>query len=429
MMSKPSRLWRKLGATQPIFTGWSETADDLAMNDEDIKSITITRGSSGATFGPQTHTLEVDTIRPYREHTDEPLHLDLTAHGAERIAALTGASTSTITPRYFGRIGRQIVDDYGGGYDLSKWHVSLYCSKWQSQLANSDRLGNQISGGSVHYLMDHFMNPSIDASFMPYMPPAVFTSPAGDYGTMINDYDLATAKIPFSSFAGSYLTAPGYYVQNTRTGADRVMTIDYRWNSATNQLGTALPLTRSQVLAPTQWDQPRQDTPGNHLVTWTGPSGARHKTVGPDPSDARIPVTEHDLSYIRYSDESQPVRLAASAYGAERNDKGYRLPSVTIDLLTLISSPVKADQIQAKQLVSMEMGDPVFLSGDWFRYLGGIVFATGIKETITADKWEIELSLAPSYETTGYTTPDVPARAWDSARIAWDTETREWNEA
>lgn len=422
-----SRLWKKTGATASLFNITSDGDDSFNVLDHHAKSITITRGGADSVFGTQEHTIEVDTAVSLGDRTDQAIRMKLTDYGAQLLSDRLGYSASGFTDRYFGRVGTQTITDRGGIHDASKWHASLYGSKWQSQLANSDRIGNQISSESVYYLMDHFMRPSY--SNLDQMPSPEFSSPAADYGTMINDYDLGESKIPYSEFANKYLTAPGFYVQNRRTGADRVFTLKQRWDNALARMNTYYPLTRSQCLAPTTWEQPREDRPRNHRVSWRSPDGPTNAMTGPDVDDVRVPVVEHDVSHIRFTDVHQPVHLNHASYGAERIDTGYRLPGVTIDLLALISSDRHDDRRQAIQLLLMDMGDPVFLSGDWHASLDGILFATGIKETITADRWDIELSLTPSIAAVGEWSPPIPPRIWDSAHMPWNDETRKWDNA
>lgn len=421
-----SRLWRKLGLTQPLVRVWTEVDSSFEMNDRDIKSITITRGSAGSTTGLQEHTMEVNTVANRPSRTDRPLHCDLTTYGANRIQQLTGQSASTIKQRYYGRLGKQVINDGGGGWNVNNWHTDFYCSKWQSQLENSDRLGNQIDQNEVHYLMNHFMNPGLDTD-LDYMPAPEFLSPTNTYGIMNNSYELGEAKIPYSEFASKYLNDPGYYVQNKRSGADRVLTMKYRWTLANNRLASWMPLTRSHVLSPTKWEQPNEDRPRNHVVLWRKPEGIWKYVVGPNPDDVRIPTVEHDLSYIKYYDDWNPKHLAAAGYGQERFDSGYRLPSMQIDLLRLLDTNEPSRLKQAAQLLYMEMGDPVYLSGDWYPSLTGIHFASGIKETITPDRWDIELSLDPAIAVVGeWARETVPAQTWESALYPWDDATYPW---
>lgn len=424
-MGKVSRLWKKLGLTQPLISIWSEADPDFAMNDHDITSITINRGGSNSVIGLQDHTMEVNTIASRGSRTDRPLHCDLTTYGANRISDLTAANPDIIKPRYFGRIGRQTIEDLGGIWDPSKWHTNVYCSKWQSQLENSDRVGNQISGNTVMYLFDHFMNP--EYSNLPYLPKAEFPAPEANYGVMINDYDLGTAKITYSEFARKYFDDPGFYVQNTRAGADRVLTLAYRWSVAMSRLEYQIPITRSQAISPATWEQPNENRPRNHRVIWKDSNGHRSAMTGYDVNDVRIPLVDHDMGHIRFYDDYQPLHLNYLSYGAERVDSGYRLPSITIDLLRLITSSEPSHRVQARQLLGLEMGDPVFLGGDWYVNTQGVSFASGIVEKITPDRWDLELSLTPSIATVGEWSPDIAPMTWEAARIPWNSANWPWN--
>lgn len=427
MMPKISRLWRRLGLTKPLVNVWSETDSEFAMNDHDIASITINRGSSSGGFGTQEHTMEVNSVVPRGVRTTQPIHYDLTTYGANRLVELIGGDPSWYRNRYFGRIGRQTIDDSGGISDPSKWHTNFYCSKWQSQLENSDRVGNQIGGHLVMYLFKHFMNP--DVSGLDFIPPAEYPSLDEHYGWMSNTYELDEAKIPYSEFSRKYFTDPGYYVQNTRYGADRVLTIQYRWSQAQARLETQIPITRSQAISPAQWEQPNENQPSNHYVAWRDANGHRSAITGPDPNDVRVPRVDHDISYIRWASDYQPTQMMYASYGAERTDAGYRIPSITVDLLRLIDSPFHAHRLQARQLLRLEMGEPIYLSNDWHPYLRGIHFAVGLNEKISADRWDLEISLMPSIGVVGFWTPEIPAAMWDSARYPWQDETRRWDES
>lgn len=425
-MRKMSRLWKRLGLSEPLISVWTEHDSSFSLDDHDIASVTINRGAANGVFGAQEHTIEIQTIVSRQVRTGYPIHCDLTASGEQHIESLLGSGTGDFRSRYFGRIGRQTADDNGGIADPSRWHTTLYGSKWQTQLRNSDRIGNQIDGVPLMYLFDHFMSPPIDG--VPYLPQPDFPSPNQHYGQMVNDYELGEAHLTYSDFARKYLEAPGYYVQNTREGRDRILTIEKRWADATAGIETQLPLSRAQVLAPAQWDQPNEDRPHNHQVKFRDATGAvRTRTVGPAPNDVRIPVTEHDVSYLQFPTDDQPVQMNRTRYADQRTDTGYRIPTLEIDLLRLIDSQNRADRIQAHQLLKLEMGDPVFLSNDWNPYLRGIHFATGITERITAAGWNLTLSLMPSGTVVGYWPPEVPPRVWDSFQHDWKLETRWWD--
>lgn len=426
-MARTSRLWRRLGMTAPIFNIWSEEDSGLQMTDRDITAITITRGSAGGGFGEQEHTLEVTSAEYRNRSTGNPVHCDLTASGANRIASLIGGNTANIVRRYFGRIGKQTVDDIGGRLNFDKWGTTIYASKWQSQLRRFEREGDQINGSHVVDLFEHFMDPTI--YHITHLPTPEFPSHESRYGVMRNNYSNEERRITYSEFSNKYLEAPGYYVKNMRAGHDRVMTIERRWTEALQRLETHIPLLRSQVLSPATWEQPNEDVPSNHMVVYQTQDGEwRRRTIGPDTNDERIPLTEHDVSYIGWQLMEQPTTMLTVRYARERLDSGYRVPTVEIDLLRLIDSDSVADRRQARQLLEMEMGDPVFFSSDWHHQLRGVHFAEGITETIAHDQWTLSLSLTPSISVVGEWPIHVPAVTWDSAPVWWDNALNTWDE-
>lgn len=426
-MRRTSRLWKRLGLTAPLFNVWSEEDATFQMTDHHLTAITISRGSPDGVFGEQEHTLELNSIVNRSVRTDAPIHCDLTGSGGQRLASLIGGDAESITRRYFGRIGRQTVDDHGGSSGNPKWHTNIYASKWQSQLNNSDRLGYQTNNQLVVELFEHFMDPAMQNTY--HIPAPEFQDDYWEYGTVRNNQEQSESLINYSEFSRKYFEAPGFYVQNTRAGADRVLTIQRRWDLALYRLASTIPLTRSQVLAPAQWDQPNENRPSNHTVIYQNLSGEwLRRTIGPNRDDSRIPLVEHDLSYMAFPSIYQPTQMLEARYAQERTDIGYRLPTVDIDLLRLIDSTKQVDRTQARQLLQLEMGDPVYLSGDWATNIRGIHFATGITEKITPDDWTMTLSLVPAVAVVGSWSPTVPARVWDSARVWWDNATSRWNE-
>lgn len=413
-----------------MFSVWSLLDDEFEMTDHDLKAITINRGAAGAVFGEQDHTMEINSAVVRGVRTDYPIRCQLTNYGAQHLADRLGGDPAAFQDRFYGRIGRQVVDDAGGiGVEGGKWETSIYASKWQSQLRNLQRVGWQNNGEPVMSLFEQFIFRQYNN--LPHMPNPIFPSDSWDYGTMKNDYDYEQQQITYGDFSTKYFDDLGYYVQNTRAGADQVLTIERRWSLAQYRLDKMLPLTRAQVLAPSQWEQPNEDRPRNHTVIYqlVGNSEWQRRTIGPDPDDPRIELAEHDVSYVGWPTLYQPTQMLAARYAQERTNTGYSLPSVEIDLLRLIDSDSEADRTQARQLLELEMGDPIYLSNDWANQIRGIHYATGITESISADGWNMTLSLVPTNVVVGEWSPDVTPQSWDSAREFWDEETRAWNQA
>lgn len=423
-MSRPSRLWKKLGLTSNFIRVWSEEVSDLNIDDSNITSITINRGSSSGISGVQEHTIEIATTVPRDIYTGAPIHCDLSAAAMSVITRLTGAN-DTVKPRYFGRIGRQTVDDTGGyaNYGGGTWSTTFFGASWQAQLPNIEK---EIPQNAWDWLITHIKTAAWPRGVgLSYLPEPDMPAAASQYGQIVETGD----PIAWKDTVQKYVDDPGLYVQNTRTGKDRFLTYELRWNQAQAALEDTPPLTRSQALSPAQWDQPNAALTRSHRVYWTGADGVKWATTGEKPSDPDLPIVEYDLKHIRWStNEFQPWHVALVGYGQEINT-GYRIPTITIDMLRLITSPVYYHRLQARYILALNMGDPIYLSNDWHWYLRGIHFASGITEKITPDAWEITLSLTPSAETVGEWTPQVPAQIWESARYPWSDETRRWGNA
>ena len=99
-MTRTSRLWKRLGITQPMFYVWCLNDPEFAMYDHDIKAITINRGAAGAVFGEQDHTLEINAAVVRGVRTGEPIRLQLTNSGAAHLASRIGGDPETIKQRY-----------------------------------------------------------------------------------------------------------------------------------------------------------------------------------------------------------------------------------------------------------------------------------------------------------------------------------------
>lgn len=424
MFRRPSRLWRKLGLTEPLVRVWSEDDAELDLTDHNVKSVTISRGSGSPSFGPQPHTLEVSTSVPRGVRTGKRIHCDLSTSGAALVGSLISSSPELIAKRYFGRVGRQTIDD-AGGFDGSKWQTTFYGASWQAQMNNTDAEINEVAGTQLKSFLQQLTAPL--GVGLPWIPPSESPAPETQYGSIAASGD----PVAYRDGMRRWATDLGTYVQNCRDGHDRFLPMQYRWDRAVSRLesGLAIPLTRSQAVSPATWDQAQESMIRTHQVLWTGADGPESMVTGGDTDNPNRSVVLYDLRHARWSfNDYQPRHVAYAAANQERNT-GYDLPSVTIDLLLLMTSPHEYHRHQARALLQMEMGDPVYLSHDWHPYLRGIHFATGIDESFSPNGWDITLSLAPSISTLGEWTPDIPPRVWDSARYPWNDETREWDAA
>lgn len=416
-MLNVSRLWRTLGLEEPLIRVWSQ--DDLELDDHMIQSISIHRGAAEPAAGPQPHTLEVATTQPLSTRTGYRVYCDITPHGIGKLYALTGASQTGIKRRFYGRIGRQTMDDQGPG----KIYSTLQAASWQAQLPNTAVEYNEIGGTGIGDFLVQISRPSgVD---LPYMPAAYAPAVTNSYGTIAH---YSAEPVTYSDAIQKWCTDLGIYVKTHRDGTDWFVTNEWRTGNMFDALDTMMPLTRSQAISPATWEQPQENIWRTHRVYWTGddPQPLTY-AAGTDVENPRIPEVKYDMIHAAfYSNESQPRSVARAGFHTEHS-QGYNIPEITVDLLYLATSDVNYHRTQAKQLLEMEVGDPILLSGDWNEYLRGVHFVSGITETITPDGWEMKLSIAPANKTVGEPSPEVPPRIWESAGTPWTEAGYAWN--
>lgn len=414
-----SRLWKKLGATQNLFRMWSE--DDLAdIGDDRIKQISISRGSSTPEYGQHVQTLEVQTTLGLGVHTGKRVHIDLTTYAGNLLYSLCGALAAPTRPRFFGRIGKMTMDDVKPGQQ----HATIYAATWGAQLKNT-AVKRQIAGGTPVADVVKYLHSPYGVGLRK-VPNVATPAPIGTYGYTWDVMEIDS----FSDGIRKFVDDLGLYMHTLRDGNEVLTTTEYMWNQANAKLATTMPLTRSQAISPATWEQPAEDIPRQHWVTYKDGNGNNITNgYGNDTDNPNLPRVEYDMSHIRWvNNDNQPNRAAWIGYTRDR-DNGYTIPSITIDLLRLITSPIEYHRIQAAQLLDLQVGDPVFLSGDWNTTVRGMHFATGIDETITPDGWDLTLSIHPADTVVGQPTPIIPPRVWESAEWPWNDETRAWNGA
>lgn len=419
MSGRVSRLWRKLGATAPLFRVWNQGVVD--HDDHTIKSITINRGSSGPEGGvhPPTMTVEFTTLGYVND--ERRIYVDLTPYGRYRMNQLTGASQDAILRRFYGRIGKQTVNDEALPNGTIRQQTTYEAAGWEAQLPNFARKWNFTRDKRVSDLIMTLARPVAGYTEFPsWFAPA----PASQYGNVRED---RTETETYSEAIGKWTTDIGLYVQTQRTGSLHILPHEYRWNRALSLMPYRVPLTRSQAVSPATWEQPSENIPRVHEARWYSGDGAQVLRWGPPDYTDDYPVVDHDMRHVVWwNNDSQP-RSAVQAFYRQNIVTHYSVPAVTFDLLMLATSPHKSHRDQAKQLLELEVGEAVYLSGDWFGQVSGVYFAVGVDESISPDGWDITLNLSPAHEVVGVFSPDVPAQTFESMRHPWNDAAGTWN--
>lgn len=426
-MTRPSRLYKRLKPSQPLFRIFSTTTDELRLDDDSIRSITITRGSSTPGPGPYAHTIEVESNEfHYGRTTGHQITCEMTDYGRSFIAQRIGASPTKIQTRFGGRVGKLTTEDTGGWWIYGKTTV-LFGASAHAQFSVLDGDVSSEAGLNLANALQRRFRPSgLGQPFMQMVPLALYDGGrTSQYGSLVENTTFSGFDDAMTKLAGD----TGIYIQTRRNGDVYFDTYRARWEKAVavNNRNEATPVGRHQAISPAEWEQPSENLRQAHRVRWTNSSGSVESfVVGLDSTQPNIPVVLHDLTAYRFSDDFQPVHEALVHWYREQAGY-YRVRSLTIDLLKLISSDAEYDHLLAKYLLEMEVGDPIYLSTDWVIDLASIHYAVGMKETITPDGWDIELNIANSAEVVGEYGVTPNPRIWEQFITEWDEERTAWH--
>lgn len=409
-MRRPGRLYRSLKPSAPLFE--FSVDDGTLITDDGLRSITIKRGKSGRGGGVHPATAEVMITGFGSVRSGRSCAVSLTSAGAALVAGLSGAGAAGIAPRFTGRIGRQNVEDDG-----KHPATSFLAASWSAQLAGDQR---------VHQLPKGMITSSAIGQLMT-APKLGLAAPVRMAATAPFGWLMVPQEGTYSELIGKFTTDLGILVRDTRSGGRQIMNHRFRQDRAISTLPSAPTLTRSQALSPASWEQANELQPRNYRLLYTDTANAVKAQIYGDTESTTAEVVDLDMSHIKWTtDVTQPTM---EAFGRRAADwvSSYSIPSITVDLLLLITSPHAMHRAQAARLLAMEVGDPVYLSGDWYGQLQGIHYAEALNETITPDAWTVELSLVPSHVAVGEVSPAVPARTWEAASNSWNSEPRTWN--
>lgn len=416
MAKEPGRLYRKLDwLPKPLFALQTNPLGNVT--DEQISRVIITRGKSDNSGGVNPSTMEVQLGNNKVGIAGNNIGLIIRSAPAAALIAKVGGSaeeTTYIAPRFRGRLGKQSMDDRG---DKKLPLNTIMSASWSAQLSYSPDFHALPSGTNVLTLLQRILRPGYLASRITVL----------SNGSM--DSTFGEASGTYSDLVGPFASDIGILIRDRRDGSLEVLPMPYRRDRALAGMATATSLTRSQALSPAQWVQPNEMPAIEYRLKYRDADNIV-KTIVTSPTGevtGTAPVEDLDWTYFRaYTDQWRYIHaMRASSF-----DDRFRIETVTVDLIHLLSSPWPYHWDQAINLLKLEVGAPVYFGMDWPTVLQGIHFAEGIKETIDKDTWEITLNLIRFREITGEEASGmIPARVWDQAVYAWDTESRKWDES
>lgn len=433
-MTSPSRLWRVLGLTSPLLsvTSPSLTPD---LDDHTLSSLTIEAGTTMAGLTTVGATIDAAGVH-VMGYTGNDLDIDLTTHGASRLAALTGKSAASITPRFRGRLTGQAITDKG-----TASATTLTAQDWPALISQLDKGASaNASDPSVWTLYTSLFNSTAIPELYDKLVPWGATWPWVRFPPGTPDpFHIDTADV-----IGKFTADLGILIRQDRAGTptawsnDHLRALSDQWSTVNPD-----PLQRSQVVKPVQWERP-STIPTR--IGWTQLLGiGDHDNTGSYLTGRMEPVDriEHlDLTHIwdigstsnSPSPELQSV-MRARAYRTSARD--LTVNKVTVDVLGLLARNHGTDRAQVGNLLAMNHGDPIALGYDWPNDVAGVYFARKIIHRITPTSWHIDIDLMSKGHVTGYGNTDatpLSGRTWDTAhpprRDTWATvdDTTTWDQ-
>lgn len=419
-MANVSRLYRVLraaGVTAPniFMTAIGGGYGGIPANQ--VCSVAMHRGKNARGGGVDPSTLELVTTRmPNADSSGYLITFDMDDTAAAELGATLGIAPDLFKNRYHGRIGKISIDDQG-----KRQTTTLMAASWITMLNYVRRTITPHQNQSLYSVIN-------DLCLYEDSPYGISL----DFHGTSDRLSVMQDPTNFKDGIDKYSRDVGVLVRARRDGGYDVMSNQYRKDLADLLILSRPHLTRSAAISPAQWEQPNESV--GVQIDYTAMNDATDtlftERVDTYTGEMRTrELEEIDWSYVATTPGGMLYREAAARV-YERSPRSFRVPSVTIDLLYLLTSKYPHHQRQAAALLMLDAGDPVFFSGDWPAMVRGVQYAEGITETVTPNEWSITLHLYPYAQVTGYEdSPTVPAQTWDAATYPWDTETRKWDEA
>lgn len=386
------------------------------FNHTDIQSISIARGANSKSAGYLPATVEATvTGRHDGFASGYPIKVFLRDVHVDRLAAYVGVTADEIRTRYIGRLGAVSIEDRG-----KRAATTIAAVSWMAQLAHSPRHITPAAGELLGPLLRRM-------TFMddPVRGTELITRVDGAQ----LQHHAAGEPMRYPDAIGALAEDIGIVMQEQRDGTTVAWGHAHREWWAANRMSTQYPLMRHQALAPAKYEQlgERPAAPIDYTAHITDGTLVTRAVEPPNHTGETVMRETRDWERWRMGDGDNQLWRSAWSDAHSNSISLYSLPRVSVDLLLLLKMGTPYALKIAAQMLTLEAGEPVYLSGDWPTRLQGVHYAEGITETITPTEWRFELSLIPHALGAGTPSPSVPPIAWDSFTSAWDDETRAWD--
>lgn len=390
---------------------------------EQFGDVAISHGKDSPGGGMTVATMSCRVQDTIPAGAQRRARLRLSGALANRITEGTGYTADSIRHRFTGRIGADTITDRS---DRHSRYTEIQCSSWTSLLKNGKRSTVFYANGLVlASLRNAFAHPSfVNANIAPVNFP--------DTAHSDRSFELEGNEFRFSEAITKYGSDIGILIQQQRDGSISLLPITKRIELLNSRISSTWPLLRSEAISPAIWEQHVETASKQYTLKWLTEDDTVYDWVWPLPVGANpgLIVETEDVDWSNIRTVTDNYRRYMDALNYETNAMRHTLSSVKIDLLMLLKSSRYYDRRIAVQMLALNEGDPLYLSGDWPTAITGPQLVQGIDEKITADEWTLELSLTHPRNTLGLLaaeTPTVPPKVWDSARTAWNSTAGTWD--
>lgn len=414
-----TELWRRLGATEPLFS--LIVPGSASWDDHGIGSWSTTLG--GDDLGVLTSTATATVRGEIIPARDPDFRISLTPAGAALVAGLCGNRTDAeLTDRYWGRFAGSTVEDRPGR------SATLHAADLLALAASVNPTIGPLGGGFRN--LGEMYGRVWGALGLPaYDTPAYYPEPAPGTGW---DGVRNDTGWEWSEVADKYAKQAGSVVYMDRAGnlhaRNMIMLQDaaYTWGSTGEDLE---PLARRQCVAPAAWESVL--SPAKHVrgTLWDGTTTSTYPSGKPPASLMSRIFTTETLDLTHLVDRTGCLTRMLDGLWQRVNDTRYHVPTVTVDLLRLLGSEHAHDRAQAGYLLTLDPFGIVALGKDWPDHVRGLYYASTITETVTPTSWTITVGLLPSMHVHGVEYGAPPGRTWGliyNDTTEWDAGADAW---
>lgn len=421
-MSKvPSRLYStfKPAADDVLF---EVQVGDTVFSDDQILSITTTRGAAGPAPSVTPSTVEVQLNGAVNAPRNEPLTIRTGARFASDLASASPYTGTEVRQRFNGRKAHTSTEDRRWNRnDLrARWTTTITGASWTSLLRNTDRTTTATAslncGSIVVATLNH---PDLNT-----LQPVTYASLA-----KFDKIAQTIYSMPFNDAMGKFADELHTLVQHQRAGSVRVIPITQRRDDLA-AAGPVWTILRAHCLSPATWSSPSEVATTQYSIRYTTSAGTPFTQEWPLSSDVSvIPLKGElvDVEYVQKQTDSLDLMMAARNRATNVSRQGVE--SVTLDLGLLWRMGTPSSLRTIAEVLRLEAGAPVHLGADWPVAVRGPYFADQISESITPDGWTVEISLSHARYVLGLADVELPIPlplTWDATTSTWNTTPGTW---